>query len=48
VPRTDKIRLLQICVHLSERLKPMFTVLEKCKFQAFLRDRINWDEIVAP
>jgi hypothetical protein len=38
----------QLRLHLIECLKPMFTVLKKCKLQAILRDRINWVEIVAP
>jgi hypothetical protein len=35
-------------LHLIGCLNPVFTVLKKCEFQAFLRGRINWVEIVAP
>jgi hypothetical protein len=33
---------------LIERFKAAFTVPNKCKLRAFLRDRINCVEIVAP
>jgi hypothetical protein len=38
----------QNSVHLMELLNAPFTVRNNCKFNAFLRDRINWVEIVAP
>jgi hypothetical protein len=37
-----------LSLHLTGCLNPVFTVLKNCKFQAFLRDRINGVEIVAP
>ncbi|HMM88587.1 hypothetical protein [Bradyrhizobium sp.] len=35
-------------LHFIERLNATFTVLNICKFLAFLRGRINCAEIVAP